>query len=85
MTDPVKVIDLKTSARAKILVAEDEKDIASLIEDWLSEVYDVSSWRYIALKIPILNFPPLREIGLLRIRKKIIVKVIWKITIEAMN
>jgi CheY-like chemotaxis protein len=42
MTDPVKVIDLKTSARAKILVAEDEKDIASLIEDWLSEVYDVT-------------------------------------------
>lgn len=42
MTDPVKVIDLKTSARAKILVAEDENDIASLIEDWLSEVYDVT-------------------------------------------
>ncbi|MBL8023646.1 MAG: response regulator [Elusimicrobia bacterium] len=41
-TDPVKVIDLKSVSRPKILVAEDEKDIASLIEDWLSEIYDVT-------------------------------------------
>lgn len=42
MSEPSKVIDLKTSARPKILVAEDEQDIASLIEDWLSESFDVT-------------------------------------------
>lgn len=42
MPDPTKVIDLKTTPRAKILVAEDEQDIASLIEDWLSDIYDVT-------------------------------------------
>lgn len=42
MPEPTKVIDLKTSARAKILVAEDEQDIATLIEDWLSESYEVT-------------------------------------------
>lgn len=42
MPDVPKVIDLKTEARAKILVAEDEQDIASLIEDWLSDTYDVT-------------------------------------------
>jgi hypothetical protein len=42
MPDPTKVIDLKTAPRAKVLVAEDEQDIASLIEDWLSEIYDVT-------------------------------------------
>lgn len=42
MTDPVKVIDLKTPTRPKILVAEDEQDIATLIEDWLSDTYEVA-------------------------------------------
>ncbi|MBK8574117.1 MAG: hypothetical protein IPN90_00015 [Elusimicrobia bacterium] len=42
MPELPKVIDLKTSSRAKVLVAEDEQDIASLIEDWLTEIYDVT-------------------------------------------
>jgi CheY-like chemotaxis protein len=42
MPEPAKVIDLKTIPRAKVLVAEDDHDIASLIEDWLSEIYDVN-------------------------------------------
>ena len=42
MADPTKIIDIKTAPRAKVLVAEDEQDIASLIEDWLSEIYDVT-------------------------------------------
>lgn len=42
MAEPTKVIDLKSSPRAKVLVAEDEQDIASMIEDWLSEIYDVT-------------------------------------------
>lgn len=42
MPDPAKLIDLKTAPRAKILVAEDEQDIASLIEDWLADIYDVT-------------------------------------------
>ncbi|MBK6880090.1 MAG: response regulator [Elusimicrobia bacterium] len=37
-----EVIDVNVQAKPKVLVADDEQDIASLIEDWLSETYDVT-------------------------------------------
>jgi CheY-like chemotaxis protein len=42
MGEITKIIDLKTETKAKILVVDDEQDIASLIEDWLSDVFEVT-------------------------------------------
>lgn len=42
MGEITKIIDLKTETKAKILVVDDEQDIASLIEDWLSDMFDVT-------------------------------------------
>lgn len=42
MTEPGKTIDVNAPARPKVLVADDEANIASLIEDCLSERYEVS-------------------------------------------
>lgn len=42
MPKPGEVIDVNVQAKPKVLVADDEQDIASLIEDWLSEKYDVT-------------------------------------------
>lgn len=42
MGETTKIIDLKTETKAKILVVDDEQDIASLIEDWLSDMFEVA-------------------------------------------
>ncbi|MBK8871458.1 MAG: response regulator transcription factor [Elusimicrobia bacterium] len=42
MGETTKIVDLKTETKAKILVVDDEQDIASLIDDWLSDLFDVT-------------------------------------------
>ncbi|HND64842.1 MAG TPA: response regulator, partial [Elusimicrobiota bacterium] len=42
MTDPGKLIELDVKPRSRIIVADDEQDIATLIEDWLSDTYEVT-------------------------------------------
>lgn len=42
MTDPGKLIELDVKPRPRIIVADDEQDIATLIEDWLSDAYEVT-------------------------------------------
>ncbi len=42
MTDPGKLIELDIKPRPRIIVADDEQAIASLIEDWLSDAFEVT-------------------------------------------
>lgn len=42
MTDPGRLIELDVKPRPKIIVADDEQEIASLIEDWLSDAFEVT-------------------------------------------
>ena len=41
MTEPKDVVDIGLTGRKKVLVAEDEQNIASLLEDWLSDTFEV--------------------------------------------
>ena len=42
MGETTKIVDLKTETKAKILVVDDEQDIASLMDDWLSDLFEVT-------------------------------------------
>lgn len=42
MTDPGNLIELNIKPRPRIIVADDEQDIATLIEDWLSDTFEVT-------------------------------------------